>query len=418
MAEIFRGPDSSPNCANCPCATNGAPTRPIKGAGAIRSLAIIGEGPTAEDLSQGWPLVGPSGKLLQQALNAAGIDRHTIWITNSILCQRPHSDEKLQQAIECCKPRLQHEITLVGPTAILALGGSAAEALALPVNTIKAARGTIQQSELAPTVPCVTAMHPGAILKGGGAGPAKGTTSDSKSKMNVDAQYVFLESDVAKAYNLACNPSQPLWQDDIDLAVEPIDTNIAKIAMFENAKLLAIDLEWDKNDKITWLGLATPEHAISVYWPNMDGLARAWISRIGKRNIPKLFHNLQADVPIWEAQIGPLGGVFEDTMLLHHAAYPGAAHDLQNVATQFLLVPPWKADRKSEEKAAVKATRQAASAAKKAEKQAAHSKRNAATAAGAAERKTARIAAHNERNASAKKKKLSASDILKLLGDN
>lgn len=412
MNETFRGPDSSPNCASCPCAQGGLPQRPIRGAGSLNSLAIVGASPTLEDQAQGWPLVGPSGKLLQQALASAGIDRHSIWLTNSILCQRPYSEEKLKLAVDCCRPRLAHELKLVSPSAVLALGETAAQALNLPVQALKSARGTLQISEFTAIAPVITTIHPSTILKGGGAGPQgrpQGSVSSGKNKMNVDAQYVFLESDTAKAYSLAVNPSQPRWDDAIELITEPSDIAIATIAHFaDNASLLSIDLEWGKDDRITWLGLATAERAYSIYLPHMDALMRAVLRRVGERTVSKLFHNLQADVPIWESQIGPLAGIYEDTMLMHHAAFPGAAHDLQNVASQFLLVPPWKADRKKEEKQSAKDSATKLKALRKTAKQIDHENHNEETSRLAKERKAKRQAKHTSANLTA--------HILKLIG--
>lgn len=406
MSETYRGPDSSPNCANCPCAVNGAPTRPIRGAGSLKSLAIVGEGPSTEDLSQGWPLVGASGKLLQQALNASNIDRHSIWVTNAILCQRPNNERQLEEAVTCCRPRLQHELSLVSPTAIIGLGATAAKALELPIQAIKQTRGTVQHYLVAnANVPVVSTVHPGMILAGGGAG----SVGAGKNKMNVDAQYVFLEADIRKAYKLATE-STPLWSDDIEVITDNKDASLASIfELVDQAKLLSIDLEWDKNDKITWVGIATPKRAVSIFWPGADDLCRTLVKRAGESLTPKLFHNLQADVPKWEEQIGPLNGQFEDTMLMHHASFPGAAHDLQNVASQFLLVPPWKADRKNEEKEAAKAVKKEAKSIAKSARQAAHEQRNADSASAAKERKRQRKAAHDARNTTA--------HYLKLLGD-
>lgn len=404
----FRGPDSSPNCADCPCSVNGLPQRPIRGSGSLNSLAIIGDGPSTEELSQGWPFVGPAGKLLQQALNSSNIDRHSIWLTNSILCQKPRDESALATAVQCCRPRLAHELALVQPQAILALGGTVTLALELPVTAISSCRGTVQSSPLIPSAHVVTALHPGDILRGGGAGANKASAS-GKNKMNVDAQYVFLESDLAKAYSLALNPSQPLWQDDIHIFENGVTDVSIFISRFAQANLLAIDLEWNKNNAITWVGLATDEYAISIYLPHIGSIIRAELKQLGESNIPKLFHNLQADVPMWEGQIGKLGGVFEDTMLMHHAAYPGAAHDLQNVASQFLLVPPWKADRKNEEKQAVKAIAAKSRALAKSAKQIAHEAKNAATSGEAKVRKARRKQAHDDKN--------TVAHLLKLLGE-
>lgn len=420
MGEIYRGPDVSPDCANCPCSKDGAPVKPIRGAGSVKRLAIVGEGPSTEEMYQGWPFVGPSGKLLQQVLDAGGIDRHSIWITNALLCQRPYSPEKLERAIECCRPRLQQELSLVAPTAVCALGASAAQALQLPVTAITDARGTLQQSPLlSVTVPVITALHPAAILRGG-AGDMKGAGTQ---KMNVDAQYVFLEADVHKAYALATGIGVERfgrWSDDIRLIAGTPEYALTEyaavgtlIADAYDKHILGIDLEWGKDGAITWLGLATTRNAISLYWPRVQG---AFISRLREvgadASLPKLFHNLQADIPVWEAQIGKINGIAEDTMLMHHAAFPGAAHDLQNVASQFLMISPWKALRGAEEKQAKKDATKLEREARKAQKKLEHEARNAATSDAAKARKRARVAAHEARNEASRQTTL---DILKLL---
>lgn len=368
------------------------------------SLAIVGEGPSSEEMVQGWPFVGPSGKLLQQVFDAAGIDRHSIWITNALLCQRPYDPAKLAKAVECCQPRLKLELEWVHATAVCALGVTAIDALQLPVNKISDARGTLQTSQLA-NLPTIAALHPAAILRGG-AGDIKG---GGKQKMNVDAQYVFLEADVAKAYRLATDTgtASEAWIDSIELITDstlnPIGKINALIGEAHASGILGIDLEWGKDGTITWLGLASTSSAISIYWPHLHDSHAAFIAvrNAAESALPKIFHNLQADVKVWAAQIGPVNGTLEDTMLMHHAAFPGAAHDLQNVASQFFLVPPWKASRGNEEKQAKKDASANERAAKKSIKQMQHEARNLDSANQAKERKTKRIAKHDARNTAA-----------------
>jgi len=199
--------------------------------------------------------------------------------------------------------------------------------------------------------------------------------------------------------------------------------------------ILGIDLEWNKDGRITWIGLGTKHRAVS-FWraglsPAALDLARA---AMADATLPKLIHNLQADKTVWEREIGPMNGRIEDTMLMHHAAFPGIAHDLQQVVSQFLVVPPWKAWRRKEVEQAKTEARETTKANKKTARMAAHEARNAAKAAEkaareaekaaeraaketerAAERarkltekeaeKAARIAAHNARNAALKAEK-------------
>jgi len=261
------------------------------------------------------------------------------------------------------------------------------------------------------SAPVVTTLHPAAILRGGGAGEV----SAGKQKMNVDAQLVFIEADVAKAYALATDLAINEWRDDIELITDDSLTNQHKIFRALDAAvlsgMLAIDLEWGKDGLITWLGLASWDkvmsndyNAISIYWPRMPRALVVHVASYGWRDsLPKLFHNLQADIKVWEKQIGPIQGVLEDTMLMHHAAYPGAAHDLQNVASQFLLVPPWKADRRNETKQAARDFVKAEKQAKKSVGQIEHELRNAQRKADGVTRKRAR------------KSQLSTADVLKLI---
>lgn len=409
MSTILRGPPVSPLCHECPCATNGEPTKPIRGAGKPGSLAIVGEGPSTEEMHQGWPFVGPSGKLLQQVFDENAIDRHSIWITNALLCQRPYDAAKVSKAIDCCRPRLSHELSLVQPTAIIALGGSAISALVLPVDGVSDARGTVQTSPLNQS-PVISTLHPAAILRGGA-----GEVSGGQQKMNVDAQYVFLSADVKKAYDLSKDNVEP-WADTIKLISVPNSESIEDLRELVNeawrAGIVAIDLEWDKEERITWLGLATTERAVSLYWPHaqmVPPIAELLNNLCAHMYPAKLFHNLQADVRIWEAQIGKVSGILEDTMLLHHAAFPGAAHDLQNVAAQFLLTPPWKTNRQNEEKQAAKDYRQTERDAKKELKRIKHEALNAERKAGAQTRK------RQAKNNVGPTLSASTEDILKLL---
>jgi len=100
-------------------------------------------------------------------------------------------------------------------------------------------------------------------------------------------------------------------------------------------------------------------------------------------NLPKLCWNKQADKAIWEAQVGPICGQLLDGMLMHHGAFPGIDHDLQQGASQFLCIPPWKVDHqrvvaehKVEERQQAKNAKEAERERKKAERVAAHEERN------------------------------------------
>jgi uracil-DNA glycosylase family 4 len=212
----YRGAAESPRCGDCPCARGGKPIKPVRAFGSINGLLVIGEGPGSEEVFQGYPFIGPSGRIITNIFTKHRADRQVMWITNALLCARPKDDAEFAKAVECCRPRLAEEIPFVNPVAILALGRTAVRALKLPVDTILEARGTSQESPLAPGVPVITTIHPAALLKGGA-----GETGGGKQKMNVDAQHQFLAADVGKAWNVAIGQVAAAWSDDIEVHVEP-----------------------------------------------------------------------------------------------------------------------------------------------------------------------------------------------------
>lgn len=404
----YRGPADSDGCATCPCATNGVPLRPVRAFGATGGLCCVGEAPGSEEVYQGYPFVGPSGRILSlNVFKPSRIDRQLVWVTNSLLCQRPRDDAAFTKAVECCRPRLEAELALVKPTAICALGGTAARALKLPVTVIMDARGTVQNTPLLPGVPVITTLHP-AVLFHGGAGEMAG---GGKQKMNVDAQLMFLRADIEKAYRISTGEIPPAWSDDIAVVMEPAEVAPALRAIVAEARewgLLGIDLEWTPDEEITWMGLGTAKRAVSFAWDVVlaaeDALALAK-EVFADETLPKLMHNLQADKSIWELRVGPMRGPMQDSMLMHHVTYPGISHELQQVASQFLVVPPWKVWHKNERKAAEKAAREEAKAAKKAAKIAAHEARNAARKAEAEAKKAAKKAEAEAKKAKAEKEK-------------
>jgi hypothetical protein len=341
-----------------------------------------------------------------------------------MLCRLPSSEEARDLALDCCRARLQADLELAQPTAICALGNTAMRALGLSVTAVAQARGTVQESPLMPGVPVIGTIHPAALLHGG-AGEMKG----SKQKMNVDAQAMFLFADIAKAFRVSRGEVDPKWSDDIMVVHEAAEVMPALEALFGDVYdwgVLGLDLEWlcdgSKNALdalgagahralITWVGLGCGTRAISFKWGALfeaEG-AFTYIQQVMEdEGLPKLMHNKQADIAVWEAQVGPIKGKRICSMLMHHVAFPGIDHDLQQVTSQFLCVPPWKVDhsraiaehaaRMREEAQAIKTAEKET---KKAEKKAAHEARNAEKKAKAAEVKAAKKAAHEARNIAA-----------------
>ena len=133
-------------------------------------LMLVGEQPGDKEDLEGEPFVGPAGRLLDRALEEAGIDRSAAYVTNAVkhFKWRPQGKRRLHQTprageIEACKPWLQAEVEAVEPQALLAMGATAARSLFGTKVKVTKDRGRSLESPLAP-VAAVT-VHPSAILR-------------------------------------------------------------------------------------------------------------------------------------------------------------------------------------------------------------------------------------------------------------
>jgi DNA polymerase len=133
-------------------------------------LMMVGEQPGDKEDLAGKPFVGPAGKLLDNALAQAGIDRDEVYVTNAVKHFKwiPQGSRRLHQKpnrkeMAACKPWLDAEIARVKPEAILLLGATAAQAILGADFKITQNRGRFLESDLAPYV--LATLHPSAILR-------------------------------------------------------------------------------------------------------------------------------------------------------------------------------------------------------------------------------------------------------------
>ena len=134
-------------------------------------LLIVGEQPgNSEDL-EGAPFVGPAGRLLDQALVEAGIDRDEVYVTNVVKhfkWRRAPSGKRRIHAkpdraeIEACYPWLQAEVGRVGPELIVCLGATAAQAVLGKAFRVTRQHGEVLPSDLGPALGTI---HPSAVLR-------------------------------------------------------------------------------------------------------------------------------------------------------------------------------------------------------------------------------------------------------------
>lgn len=146
-------------------------TQTVFGEGAPdAALMLVGEQPgDAEDLA-GHPFVGPAGRLLDRALEAAGIDRSRVYVTNVVkhFKWEPRGKRRIHKkpnAAEtaACRPWLDVEIALVKPRVIVCLGATAAQALLGRQFKVTRSRGKLIESPLAPFV--LATVHPSSLLR-------------------------------------------------------------------------------------------------------------------------------------------------------------------------------------------------------------------------------------------------------------
>jgi uracil-DNA glycosylase family protein len=146
-------------------------TQTVFGEGTAKArLVFVGEQPGDKEDRAGRPFVGPAGRVLDSALEAAGLRREEAYVTNAVkhfkfeergkarLHKRPRPGE-----IRACRPWLSEELALIRPRALVLLGATAAQAVLGPTFRVTRDRGVPVPSELAPLV--IATVHPASILR-------------------------------------------------------------------------------------------------------------------------------------------------------------------------------------------------------------------------------------------------------------
>ena len=134
------------------------------------TIMLIGEQPGDYEDVAGKPFVGPAGKIMDRALEEAGIDRKHVYVTNAVkhfkweprgkrrIHQKPNSRE-----IAACRPWLEAELRLVKPKLVVCLGATAGQTVFGPTFRVTRERGRVLSSKLAPRV--VATVHPSSLLR-------------------------------------------------------------------------------------------------------------------------------------------------------------------------------------------------------------------------------------------------------------
>jgi uracil-DNA glycosylase family protein len=161
--------EAAAGCRACPLWRTG--TQTVFGEGAVRSVVMfVGEQPGDREDRAGRPFVGPAGRVLDEALEAAGIDRSLAYVTNAVKHfkwqargkRRIHAKPSWSE-LAACRPWLEAELAVVQPRVLVCLGATAAQALLGRQFRVTKQRGEWVESELAEHV--TATVHPSSILR-------------------------------------------------------------------------------------------------------------------------------------------------------------------------------------------------------------------------------------------------------------
>jgi DNA polymerase len=162
--------EAAASCTACDLHKRG--TQTVFGKGSAKAeVMFVGEQPGDREDQAGVPFVGPAGQLFDQALEDAGIDRGTVYVTNAVkhfkwvargkrrIHQKPNAGE-----VAACRPWLEAELEVVRPRVLVCLGATAAKALLGQEFRVTRERGRPVESDLAEKV--LATVHPSSILRG------------------------------------------------------------------------------------------------------------------------------------------------------------------------------------------------------------------------------------------------------------
>jgi uracil-DNA glycosylase len=161
--------EDAAGCRACPLWQTG--TQTVFGEGAAQAAVMfVGEQPGDQEDKQGRPFVGPAGRVLDEALDLAGIDRTSTYVTNAVKHfkwtargkRRIHAKPTWSEQM-ACRPWLESELRVVQPRVVVCLGATAGQSLLGKQFRVTKERGRWLESDLAEYV--TATIHPSSILR-------------------------------------------------------------------------------------------------------------------------------------------------------------------------------------------------------------------------------------------------------------
>jgi uracil-DNA glycosylase len=163
VAEEARG------CTACPLWQLG--TQTVFGEGPDGAdVVLVGEQPGDQEDKAGRPFVGPAGRLLDEALDAAGMSRASLYVTNAVKHfkwtprgkRRIHATPKVGEVL-ACKPWLDQELATLSPQVLVLLGATAVRSVLGPGKTVGKLRGRVLED--GPARATVVTAHPSSVIR-------------------------------------------------------------------------------------------------------------------------------------------------------------------------------------------------------------------------------------------------------------
>lgn len=332
-------------CHRCPLKDKGrfVPSRkPTKTDGEV--LAFIGESPGRTEVRRREPFIGESGRLLRRILAHHKIDVDNSLLTNAASCFLPDQKDKkgLNEAIECCRPRLVHELEENGVKRAVTLGNAAVSSLLdTNINITRLRAGPAREATYGDGITVIPTFHPAYALRSQQVTP-------------------LIISDIAKL-----SPKRPTFEPPKITVVEDVKKAIKLLD-----ELLSIDSPWpivcdtesgrekdedlERTTKILCVGLGSmnPDSGNSVVVIGKPAILNHWVQEKLCRLLAKrgfVNQNTKYDAHILEhinharVKIRQV----KDTMLQSYSLNenPGV-HGLEYMAVEYLGAPSWKQEIK------------------------------------------------------------------------
>jgi len=145
------------SCVQCPLSQGR--TTAVFGEGPENAqIMFLGEAPGKDEDKKGRPFVGRSGKLFNECLLEAGIERSSVFITNVVKCRPPQNRKPNPKEMDLCRPYLEAQIRIIEPKVICLLGNVATKAI-LNREGVTSLHGQVFQQKFLVT------LHPAAVLR-------------------------------------------------------------------------------------------------------------------------------------------------------------------------------------------------------------------------------------------------------------